>query len=51
MAFKKVSFKIQPERLFNLFLIFREKFSLVFYKLVSYKKKTCTQNKLVREVE
>ena len=36
---KKVGFKIQPERFLNLFLIFREKFSLVSYKLVSYKKK------------
>ena len=38
---KKISFKIQPERFLNLFLIFGEKFSLVSYKLVSYKKKTC----------
>ena len=36
---KKIVFKIQPERFFNLFLIYGEKFSLVSYKLVSYKKK------------
>ena len=36
---KKVGFKIQPEWFLNLFLIFGEKFSLVSYKLVSYKKK------------
>ena len=42
MYFKK-SFKIQPERFLNLFLIFGEKFSLVSHKLVSYKKKTCTK--------
>ena len=49
---KKVGFKIQPERFLNLFLIFREKFSLVSYKLVSYKKKTCTCNvDTVKEIE
>ena len=36
---KKVGFKIQPEWFLNLFLIFGQKFSLVSYKLVSYKKR------------
>ena len=35
---KKVGFKIQSERFLNLFLIFKEKFSLISYKLVSHKK-------------
>ena len=37
--FKKVGFKIQPERFLNLFLIFGEKIRMVSYKLVSYRKK------------
>ena len=39
MDLKKNDFKVQPEQFLNLFLIFKEKFSLVSYKLVSYKKK------------
>ena len=39
MYFKKSWFQIQPEQFLNLFLIFREKFSLVSYKLFFYKKK------------
>ena len=33
--------KIQPGWFLNLFLIFSQKFSLISYKRVSYKKKTC----------